>query len=250
MRHEPIQFPHDLAREEKSSWRKHLSRQCASIPVETARQAAAAMCRRVLALPEVTSASGLLVCLSFGHEIDTWNLIAQLLDGGKKVVVPRTRRATRQLSLHPYPCRLETTGFGLRQPVRRAPRLEPAAIDSTIEVALLLGIGFDHRGVRLGYGAGYFDRFLSRRPFPAIGLAYECQVVDRLPHEPHDLPMVAVVTERATRRQLDRAPSSGIGPERLETDHRFGQLGEPTEPTEQSVTDMETSAQGEIGRGE
>ena len=88
-----------------------------------------------------------------------------------------------------------STGYGLLQPTRRAPSLAEDRIDSTIEAALLPGAGFDHLGVRLGHGGGYFDRFLVDRPFPAIGVAYDFQIVERLPHEPHDVPMTAVVSD-------------------------------------------------------
>jgi 5-formyltetrahydrofolate cyclo-ligase len=74
----------------------------------------------------------------------------------------------------------------------------PAAIPDTIDAAIVLGLGFDRRGYRLGYGSGYFDRFLAAYPLTAIGLAYGFQMIDRLPTEPHDVPMTVVVTERET----------------------------------------------------
>lgn len=65
----------------------------------------------------------------------------------------------------------------------------------------MLGLGFDRRGFRLGYGSGYFDRFLAGRPFPAIALAFAVQLEDELPAEPHDIPMTVIVTENEIRRQ-------------------------------------------------
>ena len=69
------------------------------------------------------------------------------------------------------------------------------AIDGTLDAVLVLGLGFDRRGYRLGYGSGYFDRFLAGRPFPAIGLAFAAQLEDELPAEAHDIAMTAIVTE-------------------------------------------------------
>lgn len=184
----------------KERWRLELIRRCESLPPEDAPRAAQAMVRRALALPEVESARTLLVCLSFGWEIDTWQLVDRLLASGKQVFVPRTLRRGRRLALHAYPCPLIPTGYGLQQPVRQAPALDEAAIDSTLDAALLPGVGFDAQGYRLGHGGGYFDRFLAGRPFPALGVAYDFQVVERLPHEAHDVPLAAVVTDLETHR--------------------------------------------------
>jgi 5-formyltetrahydrofolate cyclo-ligase len=108
--------------------------------------------------------------------------------------VPRAEPRDRQLHLHRYPCELVTLGFGLRQPRRDAPELSPAEVEGTIDAAVVLGLGFDRRGYRLGYGSGYFDRFLAGRDLMTIGLAFDEQLVDRLPTESHDVPMRLVVT--------------------------------------------------------
>jgi len=79
-------------------------------------------------------------------------------------------------------------------------------IDSTLDAVLVLGMAFDRRGYRLGHGGGYFDRFLAGRPFPAIGLAYDFQVLDQIPVEHHDIAMSIVVTESESRRYLSRSP--------------------------------------------
>lgn len=108
--------------------------------------------------------------------------------------MPRAEPRDRQLHLHRYPCALVTLGFGLRQPRRDAPELPPAEVDGSIDAAVVLGLGFDRRGYRLGYGSGYFDRFLAGRELTTIGLAFDEQLVDRLPAEAHDVPMRLVVT--------------------------------------------------------
>ena len=73
-------------------------------------------------------------------------------------------------------------------------------MNEAVEAALVLGLGFDRRGYRLGHGSGYFDRFLAGRSFPAVGLAFEMQIVDEIPNECHDIPMSAVVTDCGIRR--------------------------------------------------
>lgn len=164
----------------------------------------------VLRLPEVALARSVLLCLSFGSEIDTWKLTERLLESGRRVYVPRAEPRDRQLHVHPYPCPLRTLSFGLKQPPRGTPELDESEIDAGIDVALVLGLAFDRRGFRLGHGSGYFDRFLSRHPVFAVGLTHSAMLVESLPIERHDLPMSVLVSEHEVARAGaggDRAPS-------------------------------------------
>lgn len=190
-------------RPSKAVWRATLRNRLDAIDVDTAARAAARVAERLLALPEVRAAERVLCCLSFGSELDTWRLVDELLTSGRQVFVPRVAAGDPMLHLHPFPCTLTTLSFGLRQPAPGAPELAPDAVDQTIDVALVLGLGFDRRGVRLGHGAGYFDRFLAGRPFPAIGICQAAQLVVELPAEPHDQRMAAVVTEDEAWRPGD-----------------------------------------------
>lgn len=185
----------------KAEWRERLRARLAEIEPAAAAAAADRVAERVLALPEVSGARGILTCLSFGAEIDTWRLVDRLVAAGKELFVPRADPRDGRLHVHPYPCPLRTLAFGLRQPPRGAPELAAQEVDGAVEAALVLGLGFDRRGFRLGYGSGYFDRFLAGRPFPAIALAFAVQLAEELPAEPHDIPMTVIVTENEICRQ-------------------------------------------------
>jgi 5-formyltetrahydrofolate cyclo-ligase len=190
--------------DQKSALREDLARRLEAVSPAQAARAAAACAERFLALPAVASARRLLVCLSFGTEISTAPAIARLQAADRQLYVPRADPRDGQIHVHPYPCELVELGFGLRQPPRGAPEVPSSEIDATLGAALVLGLGFDEDGYRLGHGRGYFDRFLAGRRFPAIGFAYELQVVPRLPREPHDVPMAALVTEASTRHIRSR----------------------------------------------
>jgi 5-formyltetrahydrofolate cyclo-ligase len=70
-----------------------------------------------------------------------------------------------------------------------------------VDVAVILGLAFEReRGYRLGHGKGYFDRFLAGRAFVTIGLSFECLMVDRLPIEPHDVPLQMIVSDKGAYR--------------------------------------------------
>jgi 5-formyltetrahydrofolate cyclo-ligase len=165
---------------------------------EAASEAASQVASRLLAMPEIEGCRRILTCLSFGLEIDTWRLSERLLAGGHELYVPRTEGD--RMTIHRYPCELETLPFVLAQPPKRVPAVADDRIDAVVGAALVLGLAFDRRGYRLGHGRGHFDRFLVGRPFPAIGLAYHRQLIDRVPDEPHDVPMALVVTEEEVVR--------------------------------------------------
>ncbi|MFW2350737.1 5-formyltetrahydrofolate cyclo-ligase [Qipengyuania sp.] len=83
---------------------------------------------------------------------------------------------------------LETGPFGLLQPKSAAAVTEP-------QVLFVPLVGFGAKGARLGQGGGHYDRWLAGHPgTTAIGLAWDCQLVEALPVEPHDVPLAAVVT--------------------------------------------------------
>lgn len=186
----------------KAALRERLRARLAEIDPGAAATAADRVAERVLALPEIANAQRIFTCLSFGSEIDTWRLVDRLLAAGRQLFVPRADPRDGRLHVHPYPCPLRTLSFGLQQPLRGAPEVAEGAIDGTLDAVLVLGLGFDRRGFRLGYGSGYFDRFLAHRPFPAIGLAYAKQLLDEIPNEPHDIPMAVIVTEGEVCRPL------------------------------------------------
>ncbi|MCG8460854.1 MAG: 5-formyltetrahydrofolate cyclo-ligase [Holophagales bacterium] len=185
---------------EKARLRQSSAQRLRQLDSADARDAARRLEQGVCALPEVRTAEGLLVCLSFGAEIGTRSLVDRLLADGKRIWVPRTVRRGRRLEAVAYPCPLVRTSFGLEQPPRHLPSLPASELDRHLDVALVLGLAFDFQGMRLGYGGGYFDRFLAGRALFKIGLAFDLQIVEALPIEPHDVPMDAVVTEARALR--------------------------------------------------
>jgi len=181
----------------KPELRERLRARLATLGPEARKAAEPRIVRRVLELPEVRRARAVLSCLSFGGEPNTWRLVEEITERGIALYVPRAEGSDHSLHVHPWPCRLETLSFGLRQPAKGEPELAPDEIAERLDAVLVLGLGFDPtHGWRLGHGAGYFDRFFAAQPDPLrIALAFESQIENDLPAEPHDLPMDVVVTE-------------------------------------------------------
>jgi 5-formyltetrahydrofolate cyclo-ligase len=132
-----------------------------------------------------------LVYLPLADEIDLRRLLEE--DRETRFVATRTPERGGELSVHELGGPLEVHRFGFLQPHATAPRVGPDAID----VLLVPGLVFDLYGNRLGHGAGYFDRLLAttRAGAKLVGIVPAALVVDRLPVEPHDIPMGYLATE-------------------------------------------------------
>jgi len=147
--------------------------------------------------------------VSFRSEVDTNQLIDELLASGKKVAVPVTRVKEKRLDVITITSREEDLVPGYcRIPEPRRELWQSAKLaEEEIECILLPGSVFDQRSGRFGYGGGYYDRFLERNPQACrIGLAFDLQVVERAPLAVHDQLLDLVVSEsriiRGDRSQL------------------------------------------------
>lgn len=164
--------------------------------------AAQAITARLVALPAYRVARAVAAYLSFGSELDTMDFVRAVLASGRTLVLPRVDRERKALVMHavdtvePSGGKLVPGPFGIREPDPvRCPVFEPARID----FVLVPGVAFTSRCERLGYGGGFYDRFLTlcTAPPALVAAAYDLQVVDEVPLEPTDLPVDRVVTERA-----------------------------------------------------
>lgn len=130
---------------------------------------------------------------STDNEVDTKPLIEGLLAEGKTVLVP-IANADRTLSwsLLWSLSELAAGRFGILEPVPVFGRITQPPVHALV---LVPGIAFSRKGHRIGYGGGYFDRFLQTHEGLKIGLAYDLQITDIIDPAPHDVPVDMVVTE-------------------------------------------------------
>ena len=144
--------------------------------------------RKVLRLAAFRSAKTICCYVALPYEVQTGRLIEEMIQKGKRVVVPKASRITGQLRLSEIrdpKTDLAPGAFGVLEPTQTAWRFVEAR---ELDLVLVPGLAFDGEGHRLGHGYGYFDRFLSRLPYrtKTVGLAYRLQLLDRLPHASHD----------------------------------------------------------------
>lgn len=164
-----------------------------------------ALAERVLALPELASATTALLYGASAEEADPSVLESALRERGVRIAYPRVA-GPYSLSLHWVDSAevLCPGAFGLLEPAADA----PTAALGQISVIVVPGIAFDADGNRLGFGGGYYDTLLAgaESPPPAIGFAFDEQIVDEVPHEDHDRPLDIVVTPTRTFRRATTTP--------------------------------------------
>jgi 5-formyltetrahydrofolate cyclo-ligase len=186
-----------------------LTRRDAVDPAVRARFSAAATAR-VAALRAFREARVALAYASFGSELDTRPLLRRVLDGGRRLVLPRVERAARRLALHEVrdlDDELRPGTWGIPEPVAdRCPAVAPGEID----FVLVPGVAFDPHGGRVGHGGGYYDRLLGAWPRPVpplVAVAFELQVLPAVPVYPTDRRVDLVVTELRTYPPIPPEPA-------------------------------------------
>ncbi|MDP8900968.1 MAG: 5-formyltetrahydrofolate cyclo-ligase [Actinomycetota bacterium] len=150
----------------------------------------------ILDLPAYRDAGVVLAYASFGTELRTDELLRRVLADGKTLLLPRVGRDGLGLyEVRDLAGDLKPGTWNIREPVPdRCPLADPRGVN----LALIPGVAFDRRGRRLGYGGGFYDRLLAgglREATPRVSGAFEVQVVDEVPVDPHDAPVDLVVTE-------------------------------------------------------
>ena len=151
---------------------------------------------QVIQSPAFQQARVILGYSALPYEVDTSTILDTVLARGKCVALPRVVPASRTLVAYAIRDRqhdVEPGPYGVPQPAARPERL--TSLD-TVDLVIVPGVGFDREGRRLGHGQGYYDDLLRRLPkdAPRIGLAFACQIVERLPVTSRDEPVTAVVS--------------------------------------------------------
>jgi 5-formyltetrahydrofolate cyclo-ligase len=184
---------------ERSTLRTRILAARDSLSVIERQRKSRAITERLLALPEFADARNVFAYVSFRSEVETLPLIAHCLKMRVTVSVPLTLVKERRLRTYAItdPGRDLVPGYcGIFEPLQALPLVDPASI----EVVVAPGSVFDLRGGRLGYGGGYYDRFLQSVAPQAlrVGLAYDLQVIAAVPLESHDQQLDYLITETRT----------------------------------------------------
>ncbi|BCV22713.1 5-formyltetrahydrofolate cyclo-ligase [Moorella sp. Hama-1] len=182
----------------KKQLRKEIIARRNSLTAADREEKSALITRRVLALPVWRQARIIMCYVSFGSEVNTFPLIQAALEQSKRLAVPLCQPEGQSLlaaEILDFPGDLCPGTWGILEP--RPEALRPVAPE-LLDLVLVPGVAFDRSGNRLGYGAGYYDRFLAtlRPGARTIALAFTEQIVTDVYPQAHDRPVDMVITDQ------------------------------------------------------
>lgn len=136
------------------------------------------------------------IYIGFGSEINTLKLIEIFLQGGKDVYVPKTNIQKKEMKAVKIKSldKLALCKYGILEPDN-----EDEVIDrEDIDLIIVPGVAFDKSGGRVGYGGGFYDKYLSKiiRNTAKVALAYDFQIINEVPTEDHDIKIDCIITDK------------------------------------------------------
>ena len=172
----------------KAELRKKILQEMKVLSQEQKQAMDRALTERFLKHPFYQEAKVIATYLSFTHEFQTQGLIKRALKEGKKVLIPKTYPKGRMEFVVYDPQQLVKTSFGLLEPQGDLEVVEPSQID-LIHVP---GLAFTTEGYRIGYGGGYYDRYLENFAGHTVSTIYPYQI-QNFNSEDHDIPVQEVL---------------------------------------------------------
>lgn len=178
----------------KEKIRKEMKEKRRKLSKEENRKKSKEIKERLFSLKEYRDAETVLFYVSYNGEVFTHDMIKESLKE-KKVVVPISNKEDCSLSLSELKNwnDLETSSYGILEPKKDC--VKEVSIND-IDLIIVPGVAFDCKGNRMGHGKGYYDRLLAnKKQIPAVGLAFEFQIVKNIPTDSNDKPVDLIITE-------------------------------------------------------
>ena len=186
-----------MHKETKIALRKQISDEIQALPDDYITASNEGLFLQIASLEEFTAARNIFLYYSVKREPATQKIAKAALSMGKTVAFPYClkggimhARVVRSLD------ELSPAMLGIPAASESAPVIAPGEL----EIVIVPALTYDMNGYRLGYGGGYYDRYLHGIPALTLGLARERLIRDELPIEPHDIPVKRIVTERGVLR--------------------------------------------------
>jgi 5-formyltetrahydrofolate cyclo-ligase len=180
-----------MTSEVKHSIRKEILAKRDALSAEEIKELSEHIAKNLSVLEQYAKAKIVMFYASHKSEVHTDDMISEALKS-KKVVLPKVENGEIIPLLILDMENLIPGLGGIREPL-----LAPSMKLSSIDAVVVPGIAFDETGHRIGTGKGFYDAFLKKLHAVKIGLAFECQLVESIPHEPHDVHLDFIVTENS-----------------------------------------------------
>jgi len=145
------------------------------------------------------NANKIFIYVSYDTELDTKEIINKALEEGKRIFIPRIENKTKSMDAVEITSldNLEESKYGILEPSIYKKAIEPNEID----LIIVPGVGFDRCGGRIGYGAGYYDRYFKKInkenlvDIKKVALAYDLQILEQVPMDEFDVPIDYILSE-------------------------------------------------------
>ena len=192
---------------DKESLRKEVISQRNSLSEEEIAQNSKAICKAIYEMDEYKEADIILAYMSFGSEASLKELITNAKKAGKKVYIPKITNKSpnkREMKFYLHDGRFTKGAFGIQEPKNTGDmKVYDAELEYMLDknrktLVIMPAVAFDINRNRLGYGGGYYDRFVATvkdYPVTLIAVGFDCQIVDSVPSEEYDQRPVKIVTE-------------------------------------------------------
>lgn len=190
--------------DKKSHIRKEVLRKRDSIDILLRRTKDRLIKERLFSLPEFEGAEVIFYFASFRSEVSTLQQIEDALRLGKRILLPVVDKRLSRLRLFEIKDIAELSPGSMGIPEPSVPQDREREINDA-GLVIMPGAAFDAKGNRIGYGAGFYDKLLAglKKQTPLIAIAFEEQMVDSIPAEPHDVRVHKVVTDARVIECLD-----------------------------------------------
>lgn len=179
----------------KKSIRKNMSNRLQAMDRMTYEQMSYKIATELIGTDEWKKSSVIGLTVSRFPEVDTWQLIRTGWGQGKKMAVPKCIPASKGMSFRKLSAftQLESSFFGLFEPIdSETEKTQKEEID----LLIVPGLVYSKNGYRIGFGGGYYDRFLKDYKGTSVSLAFSIQLAESVPFEAHDIPVGKIITEK------------------------------------------------------
>lgn len=186
-----------MSREQKKQIRNTILKIRNSLTLQEIIEAEKLIFDNLLKLEQFIKSKNIFCYLSFRSEVPTQNIIKYCQQNEKNVYIPICNMDTKEMiiSLYDKDVELIASSYGLQEASIETIKLSDRNI---LDTALMPGAVFDIKGYRIGYGAGYYDKFYAHtdKQIYKIALAYSFQIVDEIPKDDYDIPVNCIITEK------------------------------------------------------
>ena len=174
----------------KSELRAMIRQQKRALTEQQIEKASLELGEKFFACEQYQNAKTIYGYMPYNQEVRTVPMLERAMRDGKQVAVPKVYGDTMRFILVTDLTAMEKSDFGIPEPIADGP-----VADDPCALVLMPGLAFTAQGDRMGYGGGYYDKFLAAEPdHPTVALCYDFQLLESLPTEEYDVPVHLVLT--------------------------------------------------------